>query len=344
MFHIVLSALIAFAIVWLLGMLLIPVLRRIKPAQPERAPAPDPPQPQPKKKQQPPPKPPAPTMGGMLMLFAIAIVTLIFGLDGMEFALPAVVATLAFGVLGFVDDFMKARDIEHIGLKAYQKLLAELVIATVIAVWAYRSPLIGSGLAIPFSSLEWDIGVWYVPLMIFVILSETTAAQITDGMDGLVTSVTMVYALFMIAIFSAVAMIANQNGELLLGDNLAGSAVFAAAVAGACVGFLRYNSYPARIQLGSTGSLALGGAISLMAILSRSILLLPLMGFCFVASIGSVILQAFGRRGEDGKKPFRAAPIHRHYELNGHPPSQIVSMYAIVTAVCCAVCLLPYLQ
>ncbi len=343
MFNIVLTALTAFAAVWLLGMLIIPLLRRIKPAGSERTLTPEPPQPPPKKKQQPPPKPPAPGMGGLLMVFAIAIATLIFGLDGMEFALPALVAVLALGALGFIDDFIKATRAEQTGLKTYQKLLVELVIAVVVAVWAYRSPLIGPKLAIPFAGGEWDIGVWYVPLAIGVMLAQTTASQLTDGLDGLVTSITMVYALFMIAILSAMTMAANQNGELLLGDNLVGTAVFAAAVAGACVGFLRYNTYPARVQPGSTGSLALGGAVSMLAILSRSILLLPLMGFCFVASVGSVVLQAFSRRSEDGKRLFRAVPVHRHYELGGHPAPQIVSMYAIVTAVICAICLLPYL-
>jgi len=343
MFQIVLTALTAFAIVWLLGMVLLPLLRRIKPAQPERTLAPEPPPPSSKKNKQPPPKPPAPRMGGLLMLFAIAIATLIFGLDGMEFALPALVCVLALGVLGFVDDFMQARGGESEGLKRYHKLLVQLVIAVIVAIWAYRSPLIGSRLTVPFTKIEWDIGVWYIPLVIAAFLTETTAVRITDGVDGLITSVTMVYALFMIAILSAMTMMANQNGELLLADNLAGTIAFAAAVAGACVGFLRYNAYPARVQPGSTGSLALGGAISMLAILSRSILILPLMGFCFTASVGSVVLQAFGRRGEGGKKLFRAVPVHRHFELGGHPAPQIVSMYTIVTAVLCAVCLLPYL-
>ena len=344
MFQIVLTALTAFIIVWLLGPLLIPALQRLKPAAPPREPAEEAPQPPPKKKQQQAPQRiPAPTMGGVLILLAVAVATLVFGLDGMEFALPALVAVLALGVLGFIDDFTKARSPETVGLKGYQKVFVELVIAAVVAVWAYRSPLIGPTLYLPISGGEWEIGVWYVPLVVIVLLGMTNAAALTDGMDGLVTSVSMVYSLFMIAIFAVMAMIANQNGELLLGDNLAGSAVFAAAVAGACVGFLRYNTYPARIQTGSTGSLALGGALAMFSILSRSILLLPIMGFCFFASVGTVILQAFSRKREDGKRLFRAVPIHRHFELSGHPAPQIVSMYAIVTAVLCAVCLLPYL-
>ncbi len=335
------TALTAFVMVWLLGPLVIPLLARLKPERTEREQPPEPP-PTSKKKQTLPPKPPAPTMGGVLVLLALVVATLIFGLDGMEFSLPALVAVLAFGVLGFVDDFLRLRDPDALGLRTSILFGIELVIAIIIAIWAYRSPLIGSALHLPISGKEWDIGVWYVPLVILTILLEVNAAHLSDGMDGLVTSVSSVYALAQIAILAAMASVANQNGELLLGENLVGSAIFAAAVAGGGIGFLRYNTYPARIQAGSSGSLAFGCAVAMLAILSRSILILPLMSFCLLASMGSIVLQAFSRTREGGKKLFRAVPIHRHYEAIGHPPSQIASMYAILTAVICTVCLLPY--
>jgi phospho-N-acetylmuramoyl-pentapeptide-transferase len=283
-------------------------------------------------------------MGGVLVLLSVSIATLIFGLNGMEFALPVLVATLAFGVLGFVDDFMRVRDPDGIGLRAAVMLGIELVIAGIIAIWAYRSPLIGSALYLPISGGEWEIGIWYVPLVIVTILAEVNAAYLSEEMDGLVTSVSTVYALALIAILAALASVAYQDGELLLGDNLSGGMIFAAAVAGAGVGFLRYNTYPARVQAGSSGSFAFGGAVAMLAILSRSLLLLPLMSFCLLASIGSIVLQAFSRTREGGKKLFRAVPIHRHFELTGHPAPQITSMYTILTVVICAVCLLPYFR
>ena len=228
MFQIVLTALTAFAIVWLLGPLLLPLLQRLKPAE-KREPMPEPePSPAQKKKQPPPPKPPVPTMGGLFVLLAVAIATLVFGLDGMEFALPAVVATVALGVLGFVDDFLRVRSLESIGLRDYQKLFAELIIAAVVAVWAYRSPMIGSAIHLPISGGEWDLGFWYVPVVIITFLLQTNAARLTDGLDGLTTNLSVVYCLFMIAIFAALATTANQNGEYLLGSNLKGGAVFAA--------------------------------------------------------------------------------------------------------------------
>jgi len=344
MFQIVLTALTAFAIVWLLGPLLLPLLQRLKPAE-NREPMPEPEQPPvQKKKQLPPQKPPVPTMGGLFVLLAVAIATIIFGLDGMEFALPAVVTMVALGVLGFVDDFLRVRSIESIGLRDYQKLFVELIIAVVVAVWAYRSPMIGSSLLLPISGGEWDLGLWYVPVVIATILLQVNASRLSDGLDGMTTNLSVVYCLFMIAIFAALAMTANQNGEFLLGSNLEGGAVFAAAVAGAGVGFLRYNAYPARLEPGSTGLLAFGGAVAMIAILSRSILILPLMGFGFTITMGSVVLQALSRRREDGKKLFRAAPLHRHFELSGHPAPRIVSMYTILTAAISAVCLLFYLR
>jgi len=344
MLQILLTALVALVLVWILGPLAIPMFARLKPDRIEREVVPEPPPQSSKKKKEPPPKPPVPTMGGLMVLLSVAIATLIFGLDGMEFTLPALVAVLAFGVLGFVDDFLRVRDIDGIGLRPSIMIGIEIVIAAIVAIWAYRSPLIGPELYLPVSGTDWDIGFWYVPLAMVTIVAETNAARLSEGMDGLVTNVSVIYAVAQVGILAAMASVANQNGELLLGDNLVGGAIFAAAIAGAGVGFLRYNTYPARVQAGSSGSLSFGGAVAILALLSRSIILLPLMSFCLLASLGSIVLQAFSKTREGGKKLFRAVPIHRHYELTGHPPSQIATMYAILTTVICAFCLLPYFR
>ncbi|MDD4312316.1 MAG: hypothetical protein PHW41_07540, partial [Eubacteriales bacterium] len=231
-----------------------------------------------------------------------------------------------------------------IGLRGSVMLGAELLFAGIIAIWAYRSPLIGPSLYLPFSGGEWDIGLWYVPLVILTVMVMANAAHLSEGMDGLVGGVSATYALSMIAIFAAMATMVNQNGELLKGHNFVGGAIFAAAVAGAGIGFLRYNVYPARIQPGSTGSLAFGGAVAMMGILSRSLIILPLMSACLLVSLGSVLLQSFSSTREGGKRLFRAVPLHRHFEALGHPASQIATMYTIVTALICAICLLPYFR
>ena len=334
MFHVLITALTAFTIVWLLGPIFIPMLHRLKFGQIERELGPE----SHKKKQG------TPTMGGIMTLLAIAVASLVFGLEGMEFVLPAVLVTVAFGIVGFLDDFIKIRRKNNLGLRAYQKLFAQIIIAVLIAIWAYRSPLIGPTLYLPISGGELNLGIWYVPLVIFVVVAEVNAVNLTDGLDGLASSVTMIYSLFMLAIFAVMTTLANQNGELLLGNNLGGMAIFSASIVGACLGFLRYNAYPARVFMGDTGSLALGGAVSMMAILSRSMLILPIMGFCFLASALSVVLQVASNHLNHGKRMFKMAPIHHHFELLGHPEPKIVTMYSIVTAVLCAICLLPYLR
>ena len=334
MFNILLTALSAFTIVWILGPLFIPMLQRLKFGQFERELGPE----SHKKKQG------TPTMGGIMMLLAITVAALLFGLEGMEFAVPAVLVTFAFGIIGFLDDFIKIRNRHNQGLRAYQKLFAQILIALLVAIWAYRSPLLGPTLYLPISGGEWNIGIWYVPLVAFTIVAEVNAVNLTDGLDGLASSVTLVYMLFMVTILTVMTTRSNQNGEVLQGTNYYSAAVFAAAVAGACLGFLRYNTFPAKIFMGDTGSLALGGAVSMVAIFSRSLIILPVMGFCFVASAGSVILQVASNKLNKGKRLFKMAPIHHHFELLGVPEPRIVVMYTLVTAILCAICLLPYLR
>ncbi len=334
MFKILLTALTAFTIVWLLGPLFIPMLHRLRFGQIERELGPE----SHKKKQG------TPTMGGIMTLLAILVASLLFGLDGMEFVLPTLLVTFAFGLVGFLDDFLKIRRKNNLGLRAYQKLFVQVVISVLVAVWAYRSPLIGSSLYLPISGGEWDIGGWYIPLVAFMMIAEVNAVNLTDGLDGLATNVTMVYALFMVGIFAVMTTRANQNGELLLGTNYNGMAIFCAAIVGASIGFLRFNTYPAKVFMGDTGSLALGGAVSMIAILSRSLIILPIMGFCFLGSALSVVLQVASNHLNHGKRMFKMAPIHHHFELMGVPEPRIVVMYTILTTVLCAICLLPYLR
>ena len=159
MLQILITALVSLVIVWILGPLVIPMLARLKPEHAEQEPAPEPPPEKSRKKKEPPPKPPTPTMGGVMVLLAVAIPTLIFGLDGMEFTLPALAAMLAFGVLGFVDDFIRVRDPDGIGLRPGIMLGVEIVIAAIVAIWAYRSPLIGSQLHLPLEDMNPETAV-----------------------------------------------------------------------------------------------------------------------------------------------------------------------------------------
>lgn len=329
-----LSALVAFAVVLVLGPIVIPMLSRLKFGQVEREEGPD----SHKAKQG------TPTMGGLMTLGGILTATLIFGLESAEFVLPALLVTFAFALVGFLDDFIKVRLKRNLGLRAYQKIIAQFAIALLVALWAYRSPHIGPSLYLPISGGSWDIGAYYIPLVMILVIATTNAVNLTDGLDGLASGVTMIYSLAMTVVFALLASQAALLGQTLYGVNLEGMAVFAAAVTGACLGFIRYNTFPARVFMGDTGSLALGGAISMMVITSRSILLFPIMGICFVASAASVILQVGSYKLRHGKRVFKMAPLHHHFELCGYSVSRIVTMYTLVTTVLCAICLLSYLR
>ncbi len=329
--QLILAALLGMSVTLVLGPLVIPMLKRLKFGQTEREDGP----------QSHLVKSGTPTMGGMMMLAGILVGTLSFTGGSMEFVLPALFVVFAFGLVGFLDDFIKVRRKRSLGLKAYQKIIGQFGIAFIVALYAYNNPYIGSKILLPFSSLEWDLGIYYIPFVMFVMIGVVNSVNLTDGLDGLASGVTLIYAAAMVVIFAFMSVAAEDLGQVYYGANLMGMAVFSAAVAGACLGFLRNNSYPAKVFMGDTGSLALGGAVGMMAVFSRAVLLLPIMGGCFVASAVSVILQV-GSYKLRKKRVFRMAPLHHHFELMGVPETKIVAMYMIVTVVLCLVCLLAY--
>ena len=329
--QLILAVLLGFVVTLALGPLVIPMLKRLKFGQTERDDGP----------QSHLVKTGTPTMGGMMMLAGILAGTLSFTMGSMEFALPALLVTFAYGLVGFLDDFIKVKLKRSLGLKAYQKIIGQFGIALIVALYAYNTPNIGSRILLPISRTEWDLGIYYIPFIMFVIIGTVNSVNLTDGLDGLASSVTLIYSLAMILIFSVMSAGALEQGRNQFSANLQGMCVFCASVVGACLGFLRYNSYPARVFMGDTGSLALGGAVAMMAIFSRALLLLPIMGGCFVASAVSVILQV-GSYKLRKKRIFRMAPLHHHFELKGVPETKIVAMYMIVTVVLCLICLLAY--
>ena len=210
-----LSALVAFAVVLVLGPIVIPMLRRLKFGQVEREEGPD----SHKNKQG------TPTMGGIMTLLGVLVATLIFGLESAELVLPALLVTFAFGLVGFLDDFIKVRLKRNLGLRAYQKIIAQFGIALLVALWAYRSPYIGSSLYLPISGGSWDIGVYYIPLVMFVVIGTTNAVNLTDGLDGLASGVTMIYTLAMTIVFALLSGRATLLGQTLYGVNLDGRRV-----------------------------------------------------------------------------------------------------------------------
>lgn len=282
-----------------------------------------------------------PTMGGVIIVAGILTGTLLINRYSLDFTLWALLATVAYGLIGFLDDFIKIKLKRSLGLRAYQKIIGQFLLALAIALLAYKNPNVGSKLYIAFLDIEWDLGIFYIPFVVFAVVAITNSVNLIDGLDGLCSGVSMIYACAMALIFFYLASAAELAGLVEYGANLGGMAVFCAAVGGACMGFLKSNSYPAKVFMGDTGSLALGGALAMMAILSRSLLLFIIMGACYVASALSVVLQV-GSYKLRKKRIFKMAPLHHHFELCGYKETKIVAVYMIVTALLCLVGLLAY--
>lgn len=344
--QLILAALLSAAVTILLGPVIIPLLKRLKFGQTERNDGP----------RSHLAKQGTPTMGGIIFLTGLTAGTLVFTVSGSEFAIPALLITFAFSLVGFLDDFIKVKLKRSLGLKAYQKIIGQFGIALIVALYCYygglndinwndlsqsTNVLIGSKIYLPFWDVELELGLLYIPFAMFVIIGAVNSVNLTDGLDGLASGVTMIYSVSMSLIFLFISNELGQAGKVYQSAAASGMIIFAGSVAGACLGFLRFNSFPARVFMGDTGSLALGGAISVMALFSRAVLLLPVMGACFVASAVSVILQV-GSYKLRKKRIFRMAPLHHHFELKGVAETRIVSVYMIITAVLCLICLLAY--
>lgn len=328
-----LALIVAFGIAALLGPVVIPLLRRLHFGQNVRDDGP-------KTHLQ---KQDTPTMGGVMILFAVVAATLIFSNKDYTLAVWALLFTVLFGLVGFLDDFLKIAKKRSMGLMAWQKIAAQFVLALGFAIALYFHPAVGSTVWLDRT----DLGIFFIPYAMFVIVATVNSVNLIDGLDGLCSSVTAVYALAMgllVVLFITTypsAALAPEQAVAVSGmlSNLSGMAVFACATAGACLGFLIHNAYPAKVFMGDLGAFSLGGAVSAMALLTRTSLLLPLMGIMYVASSVSVILQV-GSYKLRHKRIFRMAPLHHHFELGGAPESRIVSMYSIVTAIASACALL----
>lgn len=328
----ILANIVAFAICLAVGPAIIPALKRLKFGQMVRDDGP----------QSHLVKAGTPTMGGVLILIGLFASSFILSGTDVEFVWAAALVTAGYALVGFLDDFLKIKNKRSLGLRAYQKIIGQFGLAVVVAVFAYNHPLIGSKLIVPFSSAEWDLGIFYVPFIIFVVIALVNSVNLTDGLDGLASGVTLVIGASMGLMVYAGFAAAQGSGELLYSINMEGLMMFTGALTGACLGFLRFNTYPARVFMGDTGSLALGGALSMIFIMSRMTLLLPVMGGMFVASSVSVILQV-GSYKLRGKRVFKMAPLHHHFELKGLPETRVVTMYMIITAALCLVGLLAIL-
>ena len=323
------TLLVSFAVMLVLGPLFIPMLHKLKFGQPIRE---DGPKTHAVKKG-------TPTMGGVMMCVAIAVAALLFSVaEGrVGVMLPGLLFSLGFALVGFLDDYLKVVRKNPKGLRGWYKIIFQVGLGAGVAVYCYLHPAIGSAIYIPFTDILWDMGIWYIPFTTFVVVAMVNSANLLDGVDGLLTSSSLVIT----ATFAAIALFAIGVLEESVARNVA---VLAAACAGACLGFLRFNTYPARVIMGDTGSFVLGGVITFVALAMRLPLLLPIAGIMMVVSSVSDIIQigyfkyTKKKRGE-GKRVFRMAPLHHHFELGGMPETQIVALYMTITFIACLIAL-----
>jgi phospho-N-acetylmuramoyl-pentapeptide-transferase len=261
-----------------------------------------------------------PTMGGILILIAVVVTALLCGKDCPRM-FPVLFLTVGFGMIGFLDDYLKILFSRSLGLKAWQKLLLQLVV-TGIYVW-YLVYFMGAELymKLPFlSDRVLDLGRLRIPVLIFIVLATANGTNFTDGLDGLAAGVTVIAATF----FSVAAV--WYDYQLL---------PITCAVTGALLGFLLFNVHPASVFMGDTGSLALGGFIAAAACAMELPLFIPIVGFIYFIEVLSVILQVLGYKITGGKRILKMAPFHHHLELVGWSETKIVAVFSILTAVLC---------
>lgn len=260
-----------------------------------------------------------PTMGGMIFIISGIITALVasFLINGTSDinVIMIVFLSVSFGVVGFVDDFIKVKLKRNLGLTEIQKLFLQIA-ASILFVWVLRDSLVQTELILPFCGFGIKLRSWYLPLAVLAIISTVNAVNLTDGLDGLASSVTIVVTIFFVFI------------SYLCG--LTSISVFGCAMIGAVAAFLIFNKYPAKIFMGDTGSLFLGGALSGMAILSGTPLFLIISGGIFVVEALSVIIQVASFK-LTGKRVFKMAPLHHHYEKCGLKEQKIVVLFTLVS-------------
>ncbi len=310
-FLVLLPVVIAFAISVCLCPIMIPFLKKLKFGQFVRD---DGPESHLKKSG-------TPTMGGLIILCSIVITSLLYMKTNPQI-LPVLFVTLGFGLVGFLDDYIKVVMKRSMGLHAWQKMIGQFIIAAVFAYYLANYTDLGTSVLIPFTDgMEWNLGFWFYPFLFVVLLGTVNGTNFTDGLDGLLSSITVLTATF----FTVVAI-----------GTASGLEPITCAAVGSLLGFLMYNVYPAKVFMGDTGSLALGGLIGATAVMLRMPIYIIIVGCIYLVEVLSVIIQVTYFK-KTRKRVFKMAPIHHHFELSGWPETKVVAIFSIITAILCLI-------
>ncbi|WP_018132742.1 phospho-N-acetylmuramoyl-pentapeptide-transferase [Effusibacillus pohliae] len=309
---------VAFFIAVIIGPLFIPVLRRLKFGQAIRSEGPQGHQ----------KKAGTPTMGGTIFLVALTITAIQFS-DRSPQLWMVLLVTLGFGLVGFVDDYIKVIMKRNLGLRARQKLLGQLIVSAAFFLALYWQGFDFS-VSIPFTDIKWHLGIFYSAFLLLVLIAATNAVNLTDGLDGLAAGTSAIA----FGTYAGIAAIWTSQFDV---------AIFCAAMAGALLGFLVFNAHPAKVFMGDTGSLALGGGLAAAAVLTKTELMLVVIGFVFVVETLSVLIQVFSFQ-TFGKRVFKMSPLHHHFELSGWSEWRVVLTFWAAGLICSMVALSTYMK
>lgn len=313
-FGVAVPVIASFAISAAAGPVVIPVLRKMKVGQTVRD---DGPQTHLKKNG-------TPTMGGLIFLFSVVVTSLLYVKDYPKI-IPILFVTVGFGIVGFLDDYIKVVLRRSEGLTPGQKMAGQILVTAVFAWYMVSYSDVGLEMLIPFSGgVYLDLGILSVPLLFAAVIGTVNGTNFTDGLDGLASSVTV-----MVAVFFTVVAIGTGSGI----------APVTCAVTGGLLGFLLFNVYPASVFMGDTGSLALGGFVASTAYMLRLPLFILIVGLIYVVEVLSVMIQVTYFKATHGKRFFKMAPIHHHFEKCGWSETRVVAVFSIVTALCCLIAL-----
>ena len=314
-YQVVIPVLISFVISVILGPIIIPFLRKLKMGQTERV----------EGVQSHLKKAGTPTMGGIIFLIA-TVVTSLFYVKDYPKVIPVLFLTLGFGIIGFLDDYLKVVLRRSDGLLPWQKFSLQVVVTAVFTYYLVNYTDVNLSMRIPFWTDHYlNIGWLAIPVLFFAVIGTVNGVNFTDGVDGLATSVTLI-----VAVFFTVVSIGTQSGIEPV----------TCAVIGGLMGFLLYNVYPASVFMGDTGSLALGGFVAGAAYMMQMPLFILLVGLIYLVEVLSVIIQVTYFKKTHGKRIFKMAPIHHHFELCGWSETRVVAVFSIITAVMCLIALL----
>lgn len=313
--HVVIPVLIAFVLSVIMGPVVIPFLRKLKMGQTERE----------EGVKSHLKKAGTPTMGGVMILGSVIITSLFYVKDYPKI-IPVLFLTVGFGLIGFLDDYLKVVMKRSDGLFPMQKMALQIVVTAVFAFYVVKVAKVPLTMLIPFSDGKyWDIEIFAIPVLFVAVLGTVNGTNFTDGLDGLASSVTVLVATF----FTVVAVGTKSGIEPIT-----------CAVVGALMGFLLFNVYPASVFMGDTGSLALGGFVAGTAYMMQMPLFIIIVGMIYLVEVVSVIIQVTYFKKTGGKRFFKMAPIHHHFELCGWSETRVVAVFSIITAILCLIALM----